>query len=298
MMMQRTCRIFAVSLVLVFSIQDFPALAAGVTSEKPTTAGGDPMPGASPAAAAGAPPAAAHASGAREPMIEVSVDVLEISETNNKNIGINWGQSGGSNQSTGQPLFDANHLNIIETSVPSIFSAGKMSRLPFMGQLQALIANNQARILANPTLLTKSGFEATFLVGGEAPYPTIGQGGVGGVEFKKFGVQLKILPMITPRQTIEATITTAVSSIDTSLTIPVNGTSVPGLASREANSKVEIADGDTVVLAGIKQSSRTKIVNRVPILGYIPLLGLLFRFTSESTVQNSVVFFVTFRLIK
>jgi pilus assembly protein CpaC len=287
--MQKITRILAIGLILLLSAWDYPAVAAN-PAEAP----------AKPAQAAPATPGAAtaSASGGREPMIEVSVDALEISETNQKNFGVSWGQSGGANQTTGQPIFDANHLNLNETSVPAIFDAGKFTRSALFGQLQALIQNNQARVLANPTLLTKSGFEANFVVGGEIPYPTIGQGGVGGVEFKKYGVILKILPQITPRQTVEAQINVSVTNPDSSVAIVLNGTSVPELSSREAGSKVDVNDGETVVLAGIKQSTHNKIVSRVPVLGYIPLLGLLFRSTSETVTQTSLVFFVTFRLVK
>jgi pilus assembly protein CpaC len=251
-----------------------------------------------PAVAASTSTATSSASSAKEPMIEVSVDTLEISETNRKNVGVSWGQSGGSNQNTSQPILDANHLNVTEAAIPAIFDAGKFTRSALFGQIQALIQNNQARVLANPTLLTKSGFEANFVVGGEIPYPTIGQGGVGGVEFKKYGVILKILPQITPRQTIDAQINVAVTNPDSSVAIVLNGTSVPGLSSREAASKVEVNDGETVVLAGIKQSTRNKVVSRVPILGAIPLLGLLFRSTTENVTQTSLVLFVTFRKVK
>ena len=68
-------------------------------------------------------PGAPGAPGVKEPMIEVSVDTLEISETNSKNFGVVWGQSGGTNQTTGQSILDANHLNFLETSVPSVFDA-------------------------------------------------------------------------------------------------------------------------------------------------------------------------------
>ena len=238
-----------------------------------------------------APPAAAAASTTREPLIEVSVDSLEISESNVKTLGVLWGTQNTNGLQAGQ-------LNFIEQTVPSIFNIGTLNRSAISAQLNLLLQNNQARILANPTLLTKSGFEANFLVGGEIPYPTVGQGGVQGVEYKKYGVSLKILPQITPRQTIDAQINVGVSNPDTSVAITLSGISVPGLTSREAGSKVEVKDGETVVLAGIKQSRRDKTVTRVPILGYIPLLGLLFRNTSENVVQTSLVLFVTFRLIK
>jgi pilus assembly protein CpaC len=89
-----------------------------------------------------------------------------------------------------------------------------------------------------------------------------------------------------------------VSDIDLSRAITVVGTTVPGLTSRETSTKVEVRDGETVVISGIKQSKRTKVIRRVPILGYIPLLGFFFRNKTEEVSQSSVVVFVTFRLIK
>jgi Flp pilus assembly secretin CpaC len=234
--------------------------------------------------------------GGRSPLIEVSVDSLEISESNSNALGVLWGQPG--QTQNGITALDPNRINFIETAVPAIFDVGKFDRSVLAAQLQALIRNNQIRVLANPTLLTKSGFEATFLVGGEIPYPTPGQLGQIGVEFKKYGVALKILPQITPRNTIDAQINVGVSNPDSSVAIQISGTTVPGLASREAGTKVEVNDGETVVLAGIKQSRRSKVVTRVPVLGYIPLLGLLFRHKEERVDQTSLVLFVTFRLVK
>jgi len=248
-------------------------------------------------AGAGTPPAAASApatvssgtgtvtntAGTKDPLIEVSVDTLEISEKNAEQLGFNW----------------STVLNFQERTIPSIFNVGTFDRITqLQTALNALITSNQARVLANPTLLTKSSFEATFSVGGEIPYPTVGQGGVQGVEYKKYGVILKILPMITPRKTIEAQINVTVSNPDNANSITLNNIRVPAIASRDAGSKVEVFDGDTVVLAGIKQSTRNKTITRVPYLSRIPLLGLLFRNTNEEVSQNSLVIFVTFRLIK
>ena len=276
--MQKTMRIFTVGIVFSLCFGNFPLIAADPARSAGTET---PAPGV---------PAPAKAPGTKDPLIEVSVDSLEISESNSNKLGAIWGDTAGDNQ-----------LNFIERSIPSIFAFDHLNRANLIkAQLDALIKNNQARILANPTLLTKSGFEASFLVGGEIPYQTVGQGGVGGVEFKKYGVSLKILPQITARDTIEAQINVSVTNPDNSVAITPIGSSssTPGLSSREAGSKVEVRDGETVVLAGIKQSRREKTVIRVPILSAIPLLGLLFRHTEENVVQTSLVLFVTFRLVK
>ena len=228
---------------------------------------------------------------ARDPMIEVSVDSLEIGETNSSVLGLLWGD-------TANP--GGNQINFLERTIPSLFNVGQFDRRQLSGQLDAMIKNNQVRVLANPTLLTKSGFEANFLVGGEIPYPQVGQGGVSGGDYKKYGVSLKILPQITPKQTIDAQINVNVSNPDPSVSIIIGDppTRVDGLASRETSTKVEVRDGETVVLAGIKQSRRQKVITRVPILGYIPVLGLLFRHKDEQVTQTSLVLFVTFRLVK
>lgn len=227
--------------------------------------------------------------GTKEPLIEVSVDSLEISENNTTLLGLLWGDAA-------RP--GGNQINFLERTIPSLFNVGQFDRRQLAGQLDALIKNNQVRILANPTLLAKSGFEANFMVGGEIPYPQIGQGGVSGVDYKKYGVGLKILPVLTPRDTIDAQINVNVSNPDSSVAITLQGANIPGLASREASTKVEVKDGETVVLAGIKQSRRQKVVTRVPVLGYIPIIGLLFRHKDEQVTQTSLVLFVTFRLIK
>jgi type II secretory pathway component GspD/PulD (secretin) len=247
----------------------------------------DPTSGAtaSPAAATPGAPAApgAATTPVREPLIEVSVDSLEISEKSSENLGLSWNTV----------------LNFKERTIPSIFNVGTFDRLTnLQAALNLLIENNQARVLANPTLITKSMFEATFAVGGEIPYPTVGQGGVQGVEYKKYGVILKILPQITARKTIEAQINVTVSNPDAANSIQLAGITVPAIASRDAGSKVEVVDGDTVVLAGIKQSRRDKTIDRVPFFSKIPLIGFLFRNKNEVVTQTSLVIFVTFRLIK
>jgi len=279
--MRKTIRVLTVGLVFTLSFGNIPNFA----EEPPKPVADAPV-----APTSAASTTAPKAPGSKEPLIEVSVDSLEISESNTNKLGIIWGTANGNNQ-----------LNFVEQTIPSIFDFGTLKRsAAITAQLDALIQTNQARILANPTLLTKSGFEASFLVGGEIPYPTVGQGGVGGVEFKKYGVSLKILPQLTPRETIEAQINVSVTNPDSSvaITLPGSSSATPGLSSREAGSKVEVRDGETVVLAGIKQSRREKTVIRVPILGAIPLLGMLFRHTEEDVVQTSLVLFVTFRVVK
>lgn len=259
--------LLSIALATLLIVQDF-AFCAPAPATEPTA----PAVGVSTPTASG-----------KEPLIEVSVDSLEINETNSEQLGFSWNSL----------------LAFRERSIPGIINFGTLDRTTHLeATLTGLITNNQARILANPTLITKSGFEANFLAGGEIPYPTVGQGGVSGVEFKKYGVALKILPQVTPRKTIEAQINVGSSNIDAANSRVINGSNVPALISRETGTKVEVYDGETVVLSGIKQSRREKVIRKVPFLGSIPLLGLLFRHKEETVVQTSLVIFVTFRFVK
>jgi pilus assembly protein CpaC len=112
------------------------------------------------------------------------------------------------------------------------------TRSEFGAYLQLLIANNLAQILAEPNLLTLSGHEASFLAGGEFPYPTL-QGGAAGIgqitiQFREFGVRLNFLPAVTPRGTIRLMVKPEVSSLDPANGLTVSGFTVPGLDSRKS----------------------------------------------------------------
>ncbi|HZS56271.1 MAG TPA: pilus assembly protein N-terminal domain-containing protein [Bryobacteraceae bacterium] len=168
--------------------------------------------------------------------------------------------------------------------------------------IQALEAKNILQILAEPNLLTVSGEQASFLAGGEFPFPTI-QGGASGVgqitiQFKEFGIRLNFLPVVTPRGSILLKVTPEVSSLDYSNGLTVNGFSVPGLATRRVQTEVELENQQSFVIAGLLDKQVTEQLNKIPGLANIPVLGKLFESKSVQKNDTELLVVVTPELVR
>ena len=167
--------------------------------------------------------------------------------------------------------------------------------------------NGQAKILAEPTLTTLTGQEAKFLSGGEFPIP-VPQGGGGNsitVVFKEFGIGLKFLPVVLDSGRINLTLDVSVSelSTDASVVLPNAGGStssflIPSLSKRSVASVVELADGQTIGIAGLISDNVREFVEKFPGLGDLPILGALFRSQSFQSGQTELVIFVTPQLAR
>jgi pilus assembly protein CpaC len=198
---------------------------------------------------------------------------------------------------------------------PHSFSAGALFLQAISGEfifnLTIDAANDQrlAKILAQPTLTTLSGQPATFLSGGEFPIP-VPQGGTGGssgaitIEFKQFGIGLKFVPVVLDSGRINLNMNVSVSELSTDAAIIAGGGnsntefSIPSLTKREASSTLELADGQTMSIAGLISEKMKENVNKFPGLGDIPGLGALFRSSAFLKDQTELVIFVTPRLAK
>jgi pilus assembly protein CpaC len=156
--------------------------------------------------------------------------------------------------------------------------------------IQALEGTNVLQILAEPNLLAMNGHLATFVAGGEFPYPTL-QGGGGGVgqvtvSFREFGIKLKFTPTITPRGTIRLHIAPEVSSLDFADSLTIEGGSVPALTTRKVETEVELEDGQSFAIAGMLDRQTTETLSKIPGLSNIPILGK-FLFTSKTTNRSN-----------
>jgi pilus assembly protein CpaC len=171
--------------------------------------------------------------------------------------------------------------------------------------LDLLKQENLGRVLAEPNLVTTSGQQASFLAGGEYPIPVPQSGGGVSptitVEYKKFGVQLEFTPTVLNDSKIAVRVHPTVSEIDNTFgeafTLP-GGYVVPGLRTREMNTQVEVNDGQTFAIAGLLSDNSRNIVNKFPILGDIPVLGVLFRSTQYQKNLTELVALVTPHLVK
>jgi pilus assembly protein CpaC len=167
--------------------------------------------------------------------------------------------------------------------------------------IQALEAKQLVQILAEPNLMTMSGKTASFLAGGEFPYPTL-QGGGGGVgqitvQFREFGIRIQFLPTVTARGTIRLVVTPEVSSLDVANGLTVQGFTVPGLDVRRVQTEVELANGQSFVIAGLMDNRLTETINRIPGLASIPLLGKLFQSRSINRNNSELLVLVTPEII-
>ncbi len=150
--------------------------------------------------------------------------------------------------------------------------------------MRALRTNSIATILAEPNLVTLSGFPAHFQSGGEFPVPQSSQfGGLGGTQFKPFGVQLAFTPHIQDNGVIRLTVSPEVSNVDKSLSVAViaGGDAIPGVRTRNTSTTVELQQGQTLAIAGLLNRETNGNTSRLPVLGDIPILGAFFSSTSH-----------------
>lgn len=234
---------------------------------------------------------------AEKRMVEVSVDAIEITETNLKELGIEWVDSFTFEEGSIPSLLDVDEGYELSKNVYDTYKIGKIFRTsPFVATLHVLINNNEARILANPKLVTESGTKAEFLVGGEVPYAYTMEDRLV-IAWKKYGVSLNIKPFITGRQNITAEMEVGVKEIGE--WISIGSFNLPSFTDRRAKSTASIKDGETLVIAGLRKTSRIDTKKKVPFLGYIPLIGeLFFTYANVRDVRTSLVMFVTFNLVK
>jgi pilus assembly protein CpaC len=156
------------------------------------------------------------------------------------------------------------------------------------------------KVLAEPTLVARSGDTASFLVGGEVPIP-IAQGGAFGsitVEYKPFGVGLSFTPTILGPDRIHLLVSPEVSQPDFTFGTEVDGTIVPAFISRRASTSVELAPGQSLAIAGLLSEDIREVIGQYPILGQIPLIGGLFRASKFEKNETELLIIVTPQLVK
>ena len=153
--------------------------------------------------------------------------------------------------------------------------------------IRALTSKGLLRSLAEPNLIALPGKEATFLAGGEFPYPAV-QGGGGNnsvsIVFKEFGIRLRFTPTITRNGSIRLKVAPEVSALDFSNPLIFGGFTIPSLISRKTETEVEMRNGQYLAIAGLVDNRLTNNSTKIPFLGDIPILGQFFR--SKDARQN------------
>jgi pilus assembly protein CpaC len=167
-------------------------------------------------------------------------------------------------------------------------------------KLGVVIRDLQSRgllqILAEPNLVATDGKEASFLAGGEFPVPIVQSGTSSGavtVQFREFGIRLSFLPRLTANRTIKLHVKPEVSTIDSANGVTVSGFRIPALSTRRIETDIELAEGQSFVIAGLMDDRVIENMSHLPGLSRIPVLGALFRSRSQTKAKTELVVVVT-----
>jgi pilus assembly protein CpaC len=165
-----------------------------------------------------------------------------------------------------------------------------------------LQTKNLLQILAEPNVLAVDGKPASFLAGGEFPYPTIGTaaGGAGQVtiQFRRFGVSIDFTPHITSRGTIRLEVTPEVSSLDFANGLVFQGFNIPALSTRRVQTEIELESGQSFAIGGLLDNRVTETMNKIPGLSAIPLFGKLFESRSIQKNKTELLVLVTPEIVR
>lgn len=166
----------------------------------------------------------------------------------------------------------------------------------FGAVIEALENKSLLQILAEPNLIAVNGKEASFLAGGQFPFPIV-QPGAGftavTISFKEFGVRLQFTPVIMPNGNIHLKVAPEVSTLDFANALTISGFTVPALSTRKAETEFELQDGQSFVIAGLMDNRATDIYNKIPGLGDIPILGNFFRSKSLQKSNSELMVLCT-----
>lgn len=248
---------------------------------------------------------------AAKPQILLKVRFADVDRTKSLQLGMNLFSTGAGNTiggtSTGQ--FSAPAVASVANNQPTTFNLSNLLNLFLYrpdinlgATIEALAANNVAQILAEPNVLASDGEEASFLAGGEFPYPVL-QSSTGGlnnvtIQFRQFGIRLTFKPTITARGTIKLVVEPEVSSLDYANGLSYGGFTVPGLDVRRVKTDIELQNHQSFAIAGLLDNTVTDQLSKIPGLGDIPLFGKLFQSRSVSKTNSELLVVVTPELVQ
>ena len=241
--------------------------------------------------------------------IRLEAQIIEINSDYTKNLGIQyWSQTPGSNSNSGSSSDNPN--NDITVGTAGLFYGGEdfsstRKHGGWLGShvanvnvtLQALINEGKARILSRPSITTMSGKTANILIGGRIPIPVSDGNGNVSIDWHEYGVKLNIEPVVDSEDKITSKVHAEVSTLDYSHGVKIDSFSVPGIATREAESEVNVRSGMTMAIGGLINSEDAKIVSKIPLLGDLPIIGRFFRHTSNTRDKRELIILITPTLV-
>jgi len=244
---------------------------------------------------------------ATSPVVQVDVKVVEFSKAVLKEAGFNFfKQNNAFAFGTFSPSSVTSYTggatsNLQVTSTTPISSAfNLMVNLGTRGifaNLSLLESNNLARVLAEPTLVALSGQSASFLAGGEIPVPVPQSLGTISIVYKPYGIGLTVTPTVLGPRRIALKVAPEASQLDFTHALTINGISVPAITTRRADTTVELGDGESFVIGGLIDRETASNVDKVPLLGDLPIIGSFFKTLQYTQNDRELVIIVTPHLV-
>ncbi|MBV8246978.1 MAG: pilus assembly protein N-terminal domain-containing protein [Comamonas sp.] len=241
-------------------------------------------------------------------VVQVEVKVVEFNKTLLKKVGLNLFSTGpnssgfsfgifgrGSYNGGGGSSIPGSSLNPLTQAFNLLMQFDKAGIGVNIGMLEG---NNLARVLAAPTLVALSGQSANFLSGGEVPVPVPAGTGLVAIQYKPYGIGLTVSPTVLSNDRIVLKVAPEASELDYANSILLSGTSVPSITTRRADTTVELGDGESFVIGGLVSRNTMSGTDKVPLLGDIPILGVLFKRQEFNQKESELAIVVTPRLVK
>lgn len=231
----------------------------------------------------------------RQVMIESRV-VIAANEFA-RELGVRFGFSRTSDTTGNDSIRNMNFLINLPARDPAgtaDFLIGKVGSHLLRLELSAMQREGKGEIISNPRVVTSNDQKATIKVGQEVPYQESAASGATTISFKEAVLELDVTPHITPDDRIQLNLTVRKDNPDWSRQV----LGVPPIDTRSVNTKVLVDNGETVVLGGVYERETTKNKESVPFFGELPLVGNLFRRTTQTDRNGELLIFVTPNILK
>lgn len=234
--------------------------------------------------------------GVQQVMLEVRIS--EMSRSLGHKLGINFAAIDTSGHN-GSVSFLSHLVDITANPLAAILGLSYVDKnSTWVAVIDALKERGLIKVLAEPTLITMTGKQANFLAGGEYPIPVSQENNTITIDYKTFGVGLNFTPTVLGNGRISMEVAPEVSELDFSNSVYLTNYVVPGLTSRRVKTTVELADGQSFAIAGLLRDDVREAIKKVPLLGDIPILGVLFRSSEFQKRETELVIIVTPHLVK
>jgi pilus assembly protein CpaC len=235
--------------------------------------------------------------------VHLRVRVAEVSRDVLKEFGINWEAIFQNSDFafgfvTGRPVTDAANNFLRAPTADSAFGSWEGGDDIVNTAIDALAEEGLVNILAEPNLTALSGETASFLAGGEFPIPIDSDEDGLTIEFKEFGISLAFTPTVLSSNRISLRVRPEVSDLSDNGAITIDGLTIPALATRRAETTVELGSGQSFAIGGLLSSDIQNAIRKTPGLGDVPVLGTLFRSTRFQSKETELVIIVTPYLVR